>query len=121
MRRKTWDELAPPRHRPPRWQAGLKTAAAFAGGALLVGAFSAALTGLSAANRGNEAAPAVVQREVGALRNELDDVRGKLALAEARVEHLKAVGKYSALYGVPADLAGAIYDIALSEGIHPSL
>ena len=87
----------------------------------MVGAFAAALTGLSASNRAAETAAPAVVAEVGALRNELDDVRGRLALAEVRLEHMKAVAKYSALYDVPADLAAAIYDIALSEGIHPSL
>jgi soluble lytic murein transglycosylase-like protein len=38
-----------------------------------------------------------------------------------RIERLNAVAKYSGLYKVPADLAAAIYDIALAEGIHPSL
>src|SRR5688572_8423885 len=56
-----------------------------------------------------------------ALRTELEDTRGKLALAEVRIERLTAVAKYSGLYKVPADLATAIYDIALAEGIHPSL
>jgi soluble lytic murein transglycosylase-like protein len=31
------------------------------------------------------------------------------------------VAQYSSLYDVPADLAGAIYDNAVAEGIHPSL
>lgn len=119
--RKTWNELAPPRRPRSSWRAGLATAGAIAGGALIVGAFAAALTGLSASNRAAQTAPAAVQAEVGALRNELDDVRGRLALAEVRLEHMKSVAKYSALYDVPADLAGAIYDIALAEGIHPSL
>jgi soluble lytic murein transglycosylase-like protein len=86
-----------------------------------VGVLAAALTGLSAANGAHALRPPQVQLEVGALRGELDDVRGRLALAEVRLEHMKAVAKYSALYGVPADLAGAICDIALAEGIHPSL
>jgi soluble lytic murein transglycosylase-like protein len=90
-------------------------------GATLVGGLTAALTGLSAANRTPVATPAAVQREIGALRSELDDVRGRLALSEVRLEHLNAVARYSSLYGVPSDLAGAIYDIALAEGIHPSV
>ena len=116
-----WNELAPPRRRKRPWRAVFATGGAVVGGALLVGALTAALTGLSAASREEGVAPVSEQREVGALRSELDDVRGRLSLAEVRLEHLKAVAKYSALYGVPADLAGAIYDIALAEGIHPSL
>lgn len=119
--RNTWDELAPPRRHQRSWRAVLASGVAITGGAALVGVLAAALTGLSAANGARTITPAAVQLEVGALRGELDDVRGRLTLAEVRLEHMKAVAKYSALYGVPADLAGAIYDIALAEGIHPSL
>lgn len=119
--RNSWNELARKRRPPRRWGALLSTTGAVLAGALVVGAFTAALTGLSAANRGSSEAPAGVQLEVGSLRHELDDVRGRLALSEVRLEHLQAVARYSSLYGVPADLAGAIYDIALAEGIHPSL
>ena len=117
----TWNQLAPPRRRGRSWRAVLATGSAVVGGALLLGGLAAALTGLSAANHSTTVTPSLAQREIGAMQHELDDVRGRLALAEVRLEHMKAVEKYSALYGVPADLAGAIYDIALAEGIHPSL
>jgi soluble lytic murein transglycosylase-like protein len=117
-----WNELARPRRRARRnWRAVLATGAGVLGGAVVVGALTAALTGLSAANKSAASAPAMAQLEIGALRNELDGVRGRLALAEVRLEHMNAVAKYSTLYGVPSDLASAIYDIALAEGIHPSL
>jgi soluble lytic murein transglycosylase-like protein len=116
-----WSELARQRQRRHPWRAALATVGAIAAGAVLVGALTAALTGLSAANQSGSVTPAAVQLEIKALRDELDDTRGRLALSEVRLEHLHAVAKYSALYGVPADLAGAIYDIALAEGIHPSL
>ncbi len=120
--RDLWNELAPRRRRARRnWRPLLTTGAGVLGGALVVGALAAALTGLSAANQSTASAPALAQVEIGALRNELDDVRGRLALAEVRLEHMNAVAKYSTLYGVPSDLASAIYDIALAEGIHPSL
>lgn len=119
--RDPWNELARQRRRGRPWRALLATGAVVLGGAVLVGALAAALTGLSAGDRTPSATPAAVQAEVGGLRRELDDVRGRLALSEVRLEHLNAVAKYSSLYGVPADLAGAIYDIALAEGIHPSL
>jgi hypothetical protein len=53
--------------------------------------------------------------------NDLDVARVALQRTEERLERLTAVARYSSLYNVPADLAGAIYDIALAEGIHPSL
>ena len=86
-----------------------------------VAGLAAALTGLSAAHTPTVAADSLVGVEISALRRELDDTRGRLALAEVKLEHQKAVAKYSAIYKVPADLAEAIYDIALAEGLHPSL
>jgi soluble lytic murein transglycosylase-like protein len=120
-----WNEVPRQRGRPERRRkllpAWLATAGTFTGGALLIGALVAALTGLSAGS--GAAVPASPQEgtEVAALRRELDDVRGRLALAEVSMQRMTAVTKYSSLYHVPADLAAAIYDIALAEGIHPSL
>jgi len=110
-----------PERRRRSWRTALAAVFGVGAGAILVGGLTAALTGLSAANQSSAATPAAVQVEIKALRDELDDTRGRLALSEVRLEHLNAVAKYSALYAVPADLAGAIYDIALAEGIHPSL
>lgn len=117
----SWNRLTRRRRRPRAWRAALRSTVLVLAGAILVGGLLAALTGLSAAGRAGSAAPSAAQHEIAALRNELDDVRGRLALSEVRLEHLNAVARYSSLYGVPADLAGAIYDIALAEGIHPSL
>ena len=117
-----WKELARQRGREPRpWRARLAALGSVFLGAIVVGALAAALTGLSAARQGDIEPDELVQREVAELRRELDDARGQLALAEVRLEHQKAVAKYSATYRVPADLAEAIYDIALAEGLHPSL
>jgi soluble lytic murein transglycosylase-like protein len=66
-------------------------------------------------------AVAVAQAQVIELRHQLDQSNATLAKAQVRLDRLNAVARYSGLYGVPADLAGAIYDIALAEGIHPSL
>ncbi|HLB53892.1 MAG TPA: transglycosylase SLT domain-containing protein [Gemmatimonadales bacterium] len=116
-----WDELAREQRRKGRWRVRLAAAGTLVAGVGLVGALGAALTGLSASNQFGNATPALVQAEISALRRELDDARGRLALAEVRLEHGKAVAKYSEVYRVPADLAEAIYDIALAEGLHPSL
>jgi soluble lytic murein transglycosylase-like protein len=86
-----------------------------------VGGLTAALTGLAAAGPESSITPAAVQVEIAALRRELDDARGRLALAEVRLDQLNAVAKYSTLYRIPVDLAQAIHDIALAEGIHPSI
>ncbi len=120
--RDPWSELSRTRRRErwKSWRARLGTIGSLLAGAVLVGSLGAALTGLSADPR-QQGAPDPLNAEVTELRRELDDARGKLALAEVKLEHQQAVAKYSAAYGVPADLAEAIYDIALAEGLHPSL
>lgn len=55
------------------------------------------------------------------LRDELDATKGQLDLANAQLERLNAIVAYSSQYRIGADLAGAIYDIALAEGIEPEL
>lgn len=119
--RHPWNQVGGSGKRRSRLRGALGAAASFAGGALIVGALTATLTGLSATRDPRDRAPTEMNREVSSLRQELEDARGKLALAELRVARMTAVAKYSALYRIPADLAGAIHDIALAEGIHPSL
>jgi soluble lytic murein transglycosylase-like protein len=55
------------------------------------------------------------------LRNQLDETRGKLDLATAQLERMQAVFAFSTRYHVAADIASAIYDVALAEGIEPEL
>lgn len=62
-----------------------------------------------------------VARPLDSLATELADVRGELASLKLQLERSKAIVTYSAKYQIPADLAGAIYDIARSEDIDPSL
>ena len=115
-----WDQIAQVERRRSRLHVRLTAIGAMLGGALVVGSLAAMLTGLSAAPPRRPEGSAAAG-PVEALRTELEDARGKLALAEVRIERLNTVAKYSGLYKVPADLAAAIYDIALAEGIHPSL
>ena len=97
------------------------TAGSIVAGLGVVAALVVALTGLSSAGRADVPAVSADQTELAALHHELDATRSALAQMEGRLERLTAVARYSSLYNVPADLAGAIYDIAMSEGIHPSL
>ena len=115
-----WDQIAQGERHRSRLSTRLAAIGGVFGGALVVGTLAAMLTGLSAAPPGPPDGSAAAG-QVAALRAELEDTRGKLNLAEVRIERLTAVTKYSGLYKVPADLATAIYDIALAEGIHPSL
>ena len=116
-----WDQIGQGERRPSRLRARLTALGGLLGGAVVVGTLAAMLTGLSAANPPRIPASSAAAAEVTALRDELEDTKGRLALAEVRIDRMTAVAKYSGLYKVPADLAGAIYDIALAEGIHPSL
>lgn len=55
------------------------------------------------------------------LREELDATRGELELMKAQLDRANKILQYSSRYGVAADLATSIYDIALAEGIEPDL
>jgi soluble lytic murein transglycosylase-like protein len=55
------------------------------------------------------------------VRAELDATRGELELMKAQLDRANKILQYSSRYGVAADLATSIYDIALAEGIEPDL
>jgi soluble lytic murein transglycosylase-like protein len=63
----------------------------------------------------------LVAREMGSLEHQLQGMRGEMDLVKLQLERTNAIMANSAKYQIPADLAGAIYDIALSEGIDPAL
>jgi soluble lytic murein transglycosylase-like protein len=60
-------------------------------------------------------------QETARLRAELDATKGDLALTRAQLERAKAIMDYSGRFKVNAELAGAVYDVALAEGIDPEL
>ena len=70
-----------------------------------------------------EAEPAGFSFGVGSrgLQVQVDSLRGELEIATAQLERAKRVMQYSSRYGIGADLAGSIFDIALAEGIDPDL
>jgi soluble lytic murein transglycosylase-like protein len=55
------------------------------------------------------------------LQATLDSTRGELDLATAQLERANKIIYYSSRYRIGADLASAIFDIALAEGIEPEL
>ncbi len=59
--------------------------------------------------------------ELRTMRQQLDAKQGELEVARLQLERANAIIQYSAHYRIPADLATAIYDVALSEGIDPGL
>jgi soluble lytic murein transglycosylase-like protein len=63
----------------------------------------------------------LVAREMGSLEHQLQAMRGEMELVKLQLERSNAILANSAKYQIPADLAGDIYDIALSEGIDPAL
>jgi soluble lytic murein transglycosylase-like protein len=62
-----------------------------------------------------------VARQFVSLSDEVVAARGEAALARVQLERATAIIEYSGQYQIPADLAAAIYDIALSEGLDPAL
>jgi soluble lytic murein transglycosylase-like protein len=63
----------------------------------------------------------LLAREMGSLEQQLQASRGEMELLKLQLERTDAIMANSARYKIPADLAEAIYDIALSEGIDPAL
>lgn len=49
------------------------------------------------------------------------DLQGALALAQVQLQRANAIMEFSARYDLAADLAAAIHDIALAEGLDPAL
>ena len=90
-------------------------------GALLVSSLGGSIGRARAADEAMPVSADVASRELSELRTQLESARGELAVARLQVDRANAIMDYSQRYKVPADLAAAIYDIALSEGIDPSL
>lgn len=96
------------------------------GGMILVGALLVSTVGgwARGASADADRAPASGSELLGelrSLRQELDAKQGELDVARLQLERANAIIQYSAHYRIPADLATAIYDVALSEGIDPGL
>lgn len=78
----------------------------------------------SGARASNDAVPpslGVVADEVRTLTRRLETAQAELAMARAQVERGNAILRHSEQFQIPGDLAAAIYDIALSEGIDPDI
>lgn len=55
------------------------------------------------------------------LRDELTTAKGELSLVRAQFERADKIIQYSTKYGVPAGMAGKVFDASLREGIDPEL
>jgi soluble lytic murein transglycosylase-like protein len=118
--RDPWNVLTRRDGAPSRFRRWATLIGSLVAGVGLTGGLFVALTGLSTAG-GSARASITEPTEVAALHRELDAARSEVTKLSGRLERMTSVARYSSLYNVPADLAGAIYDIALAEGIHPSL
>jgi soluble lytic murein transglycosylase-like protein len=63
----------------------------------------------------------IVARRMGSLSEQLEAAKGEAMVLKLQLERANAILENSTRYQIPADLSAAIYDIALSEGIDPSL
>jgi soluble lytic murein transglycosylase-like protein len=55
------------------------------------------------------------------LRQDLENAMGEATLLRAQIDRANRVMSFSARYGIPANLAGIIFDVALAEGLDPEL
>jgi len=79
------------------------------------------LLGLQLAARPEGATLAGLENELDRNRTALQARQGELGLVRLELNRLQEIMEYSRRYAIPADLAAAINDIALSEGIAPSV
>ena len=63
----------------------------------------------------------LIARRMGNLSEQLEASKGESMVLKLQLERANTVLENSTRYQIPADLSAAIYDIALSEGIDPSL
>lgn len=59
--------------------------------------------------------------ELSRLHQSLDAASGELIVTQIELERARALLEYSAQFGIPADLAAAIYDAAQREGLDTDL
>lgn len=90
-------------------------------GALIVSSLGGWARGASADDQPAPVSGATMLSELRALRQELDAKQGELEVARLQLDRANAVIAYSTEYKITADLAAAIYDVALSEQLNPGL
>lgn len=89
------------------------------GAAVVLGAAGMSGRGASARSATREQ-PASLHKEYSPEQT-LEATRGELALARLQIARSDAIIGYSTRFGITADLATAIYDLALAEGVEPAL
>jgi soluble lytic murein transglycosylase-like protein len=89
--------------------------------AVLIGAIGGWTRRVRAADQKASVPNRQVARQFVSLSDEVAAARGQEAVARVQLERAHAIIDYSGKYQIPADLAAAIYDMALSEGLDPAL
>lgn len=91
----------------------------------VVGLMVSGISGWVRRATANEPALTAVGRvgsgDVQTMEEQLESLRGELAVARLQLDRAESVIEYSDRYNVPAGLTQAIYDIALTEGVEPGL
>lgn len=102
---------------PVRWARRLRTPlgiASLAAVAFVAGVQAATFLGYGSSAEGTTDQIEAQTRQIEALRDELD-------LYRFQAERLEEIQLYAMRYGIPADLARDIYDIARTEGLDPQV
>jgi soluble lytic murein transglycosylase-like protein len=102
------------------WRASNRAVKAVAIGTMLF-LMGAAFTAVPGPDDTELAAEATLEQRLLQAEEALRARQGELELAQLELNRLTAIVKQSQNYRIPADLAGAIYDIAISEGVDPAL
>lgn len=68
-----------------------------------------------------DTAPRSAQARIAHLERALAATQGELGLAQIQLQRATAIIDYATRYRIAADVAGAVYDIALAEGVDPHL
>jgi soluble lytic murein transglycosylase-like protein len=61
------------------------------------------------------------RERIASLNAQLEAQRGEMDLQQTRLDRLEKAQQISSRYGIPADLAMTIEDIALAEGVDPAI
>ena len=85
-----------------------------------IGALTALSRGLRAAEE-TVTTPAEVTAQLEAMERRLQEARGELDVTRLQLARAGEIIRYSSEYRISADLSEAIYDVAVSEGIHPDI
>lgn len=95
--------------------------AGLVGFAVVISALGGWTKRVRAADEVSAPSAALVSKEMGSLQSQVSALNSQVAVMKVQLERHEAIATASQRYGIPADLAAAIHDIALSESVDPAL